>query len=235
MPGSRPLCAQHPPPSRRPHSISWASGPCCGSHRPDRSPGGFPTPVCQSLPRKSYSKVPLTWGSATRLGLPSWEAQLSRWLTGAGGRRTHLVGRWSYGGAGGGGGGGRAQGQFRAQPSAAAATPRRGPPPTWSCSCRGFAARRRGAAAGDPAPAGGAGPSAASTTPDHGLRCDSSDLRAAGYRLSPHSSGSGSTVSWAPAVWRLYLESFSQNVASQPSVGAHGLEPSEPRGSQERK
>lgn len=192
-------------------------GLCCGSHRPDRSPGGFPTPYVSRSHERATRKVPLTLGSATRLGSPSRGSQLSRWLTGAGGRRTHLVGRWSYGGAGGGGGGGRAQGQVQSpafkwrRPH-----PRRGPP-TWSWQLPGFLRREGGAQRpGTPGArrrAGGQAPPPRRPA-TASLRLKRPEGR--GLPAVPSPSGSGSTVSWAPAVWRLYLESFGQNVALRP-------------------
>lgn len=171
MPGSRPL---------RPASSSipapsfdfLMSGPLL--RKPQARPVSrrLPHPVCQSLPRKSYSESsPHSGvGHPPRLAFPGKPAQpLADW----GGRAAHAPGRplelW------------RRRRRRRGWPCSrpgsepslqvAAATPATRPTPHLVLAAAGVsAARRRGAAAGDSGrPQAGGGPSAASTTPDHGL------------------------------------------------------------------
>lgn len=147
-------------------------------------PAASPPRMSVAPKNELLGKFPSLWGRPPASARPPGGARPSRWLTGAGGRRTHLVGRWSYGG---GGGGGRAQGQVQSpafkwrRPH-----PRRGPP-TWSGSCRVSCGEKAGRSGqGLRAPAGGRGAKRRLHDTRRRPRCDSSDLRAAGYRLSPH-------------------------------------------------
>lgn len=204
----------------------------CGSHRPGRSPGGFPTPYVSRSHERATRKVPLTLGSATRLGSPARRSQAQP-LADRGGQTVHAPGRplelWRRRRRR---RGGRSQGQVQGpafrwrRPH-----PRRGPPPQpGPGGCRVSAARRRVAAARDSGrPRAGGGAKRRLHDARRRPRCDSGDPRAAGYRLSPHLLDLAPQCPEPLAVLLLYLESFGQNVALRPR-GCPRPWTSEPRG-----
>lgn len=188
-------------------------------------PAASPPRMSVAPTNELLGNFPSLWGRPPASARPPGGARPSRWLTGAGGRRTHLVGRWSYGG-----GGGRAQGQVQSPDFKwRRPYPRRGPR-TWSWQLPGFLRREGGAQRpGTPGARGRAGAKRRLHDARRRPRCDSSDLRAraTGCHLTFWIC---STVSWAPAVLRLYLESFGQNVVLRPR-GCPRPWTSEPRGS----
>ncbi|CAI9155504.1 unnamed protein product [Rangifer tarandus platyrhynchus] len=195
-------------------------------------PAASPPPMSVAPTNELLGKFPSLWGRPPASARPPGGARPSRWLTGAGRRCTHLVGRWSYGGGGGGGGVAVLRARFKAQPSDGGGHTRDAdrPPQPGPGGCRVSAARRRVAAARDSGrPRAGGGAKRRLHDARRRPRCDSGDPRAAGYRLSPHLLDLAPQCPEPLAVLLLYLESFGQNVALRPR-GCPRPWTSEPRG-----
>lgn len=134
-------------------------------------PAASPPRMSVAPPNELLGNFPSLWGRPPASARPPGGARPSRWLTGAGRRRTHLVCRWSYGGGGGGGGVAVLRARFKAQPSDGGGHTRDEDRPHLVLAAAGLLRREGGSQR--PRPPGARGragePSAASTTPDDGL------------------------------------------------------------------
>lgn len=115
--------------------------------------------------------------------------------------------------------------RFRAQPSSGGGHTRDAAPPPGPGSCRGFCGEKAGRSGrGLRAPAGGRGAKRRLHDARPRPRCDSSDLRAAGYRLSPHLLDLAPQCPGPPQSG-VFIWSPSARTSLSGLAGAHGLEP----------